>query len=442
MNQSASLSSHNTATKGISILNRDCFCISLDQDALRKALVSETGQQDLFDLLQQRCPNIFASRPVFISPEHASRMADVISAIESVVALPAYREEILARAPAVARQAAKGPLGVFMGYDFHVAEDSFGLIEINTNAGGAMLNAVLARAQRACCLEMAGLVPPPGLADAFEARILSMFRHEWLLAGRNSPLHSIAIVDEGPPAQYLYPEFLLFQRLFERHGIRAVIAAPSELALRDGALWHDSLKIDLVYNRLTDFSLEGTENAVLKEACLLDAAALTPNPQTHALYADKRNLALLTDPRRLQALGVSDATQEVLLTGIPPVEIVDAIHGERLWRDRRQFFFKPAAGFGSRAAYRGDKLTTRVWQEILAGNYIAQKLVTPGTRAISGQEPTQTLKFDLRNYTYGGQVQWVGARLYQGQTTNFRTPGGGFAPVYEGTLSSCEESGC
>ena len=24
--------------------------------------------------------------------------------------------------------------------------------------------------------------------------------------------------------------------------------------------------------------------------------------------------------------------------------------------------------------------------------------------------------------------------LYQGQTTNFRTPGGGFAPVYEGPL--------
>ena len=40
------------------------------------------------------------------------------------------------------------------------------------------------------------------------------------------------------------------------------------------------------------------------------------------------------------------------------------------------------------------------------------------------------LKIDVRNYVYGGQVQLVTARLYQGQTTNFRTPGGGFAPVY------------
>jgi len=39
------------------------------------------------------------------------------------------------------------------------------------------------------------------------------------------------------------------------------------------------------------------------------------------------------------------------------------------------------------------------------------------------------LKMDLRNYVYRGDVQLVTARLYRGQTTNFRTPGGGFAPV-------------
>jgi hypothetical protein len=38
-------------------------------------------------------------------------------------------------------------------------------------------------------------------------------------------------------------------------------------------------------------------------------------------------------------------------------------------------------------------------------------------------------KMDVRLYTYGGEVLLAAARLYQGQTTNFRTPGGGFAPV-------------
>jgi len=41
----------------------------------------------------------------------------------------------------------------------------------------------------------------------------------------------------------------------------------------------------------------------------------------------------------------------------------------------------------------------------------------------------QSRKVDIRNYTYEGEVQLIAARLYQGQTTNFRTPGGGFAPV-------------
>jgi len=414
------------------VLNSECFCISLDSAALRQALESEIGEPGLFDLIQQRCPYLFATRPVFLSHEHALRMAEVVRAIEAVVALPAYRDEVLATAPAIAQHNPGGAQGVFFGYDFHVTEGGFGLIEINTNAGGAMLNAVLARAQRACCAAAVGLVPPPATADAFEEEIVAMFRNEWSLCGHERPLRSIAIVDENPQAQYLYPEFLLFQRLFQRHGLQAVIAGPTDFTLRGNVLWHGDLAIDLVYNRLTDFSLAEPASATLREAWLANAMVLTPHPQAHALYADKRNLALLGDAVRLQALGVPQATQDVLLAGIPHTEIVQAQHAERLWRERRRLFFKPFAGFGGRAAYRGDKLTQRVWQEILAGGYVAQALVAPGGRVVSNQEPVQVLKFDLRNYTYGGHVQWVAARLYQGQTTNFRTPGGGFAPVYEG----------
>ena len=419
---------------GLSIeaLNSECFCISLDTEALRRALESEIGQPGLFNLVRERCPYLFAARPVFVSRAHLARMAHLVQAIESVVALPAYREEVLAQSPALAQHDPGGAKGVFFGYDFHVAGGGFGLIEINTNAGGAMLNAVLARAQRACCPAMAHLVPPLTTADALEERIMAMFRHEWWLSGHIRPLRSIAIVDEAPAQQYLYPEFLLFQQLFERHGLQAVIADQSEFSLREGVLWHGELAIDLVYNRLTDFSLTTPANATLREAYLENAMVLTPHPQAHALYADKRNLALLSDAKRLHALGVPQATQDVLLASIPHTEVVKLENAERLWRERRRLFFKPFAGFGGRAAYRGDKLTQRVWQEILAGDYIAQALVTPGERVISDQEPAQVLKFDLRDYTYDGQVQWVAARLYQGQTTNFRTPGGGFAPVYEG----------
>ncbi|MDP2255550.1 MAG: hypothetical protein Q8K05_05760 [Polaromonas sp.] len=416
----------------VEALNSACFCISLDTGALGRALESEIGQPGLFELVRERCPYLFAARPVFVSQAHLARMAELVRAIESVVALPAYRAQVLAQAPAIARHDPGGARGVFFGYDFHVTEGGFGLIEINTNAGGAMLNAVLTRAQRACCPAMEHLLPTPATADALEDRIVAMFRREWALSSHDRPLRSIAIVDEAPAQQYLYPEFLLFQQLFRRHGLQAVIADPADFTLRDGVLRHGELAIDLVYNRLTDFSLTSPASATLRAAYLQHAMVLTPHPQAHALYADKRNLTLLSDAARLQALGVPQATQAVLLASIPHTEVVEPENAERLWRDRKRLFFKPFAGFGGRAAYRGDKLTQRVWQEILSGDYVAQALVSPGERTISDQEPAQVLKFDLRDYTYDGQVQWVAARLYQGQTTNFRTPGGGFAPVYAG----------
>jgi hypothetical protein len=183
---------------------------------------------------------------------------------------------------------------------------------------------------------------------------------------------------------------------------------------------------------LTDFALSEPAHAHLREAYLQDAVVLTPHPQAHALLADKRNLALLCKAETLTAMGVPAATQAVLLDGIPQTVVVSPDNAEQLWAQRKHHFFKPFAGYGGKAAYRGDKLTHRVWAEILAGGYIAQALVAPGERTISGGESAQVLKFDVRNYAYNGQVQSLAARLYQGQTTNFRTPGGGFAPVYVG----------
>lgn len=419
-------------------LNNDCFCISLDANALRAALQSELDEPEMFELLQKRCPTVFAAGPVFISPTHMARMQELITAIESVLALPAYRDRVLSNAPVTA-QHPQSALGVFMGYDFHVSDAGFGLIEINTNAGGAMLNTVLARAQRACCMAVQSLVPVPELADSMENDIVAMFRREWALSGHSRALRSIAIVDAGPEEQYLYPEFLLFQQLFERHGIKTVIADPSDLLYRDQRLYQDELEIDLVYNRLTDFMLDDPTNTHLRAAYLADSVVLTPSPRAHALYANKHNLVLLSSAEELQALGVPAATQAILLASIPATQQVSTANAAALWKDRKRLFFKPTAGYGSRAAYRGDKLTHRVWQAILAGDYVAQALVTPGQRMQSADRAAPALKFDLRTYVYAGQVQWVAARLYQGQTTNFRTPGGGFAPVYQGSI---QQAGC
>ena len=174
----------------IESLNSDCFCVTLDTAALRRALQSQLQNPDLFDLIEARCPHLFSSHPEFITPAHRDRMADIVRAVTEVVALPTYREAVLASAPDIARHDPGGAVGVFFGYDFHVTEGGLGLIEINTNAGGAMLSVALARAQRACCSPLQDMT---AAADTMENTIVNMFRNEWRLCQRDRPLRNICI---------------------------------------------------------------------------------------------------------------------------------------------------------------------------------------------------------------------------------------------------------
>jgi len=412
-------------------LNAGCQCVSLDRAGLEAEL--ERVSPGFHAEVMAGRPHLFSDSVAFVSAEHVQRMARLVAAVERVVALPAYAAHVLAWAPESARHRSAAP-GVFLGYDFHLGSTGPQLIEINTNAGGGLLNALLARAQKACCDDVEALLPGDLAGDTPDHLFLEMFRAEWRafattkVGAGDTPMR-IAIVDEAPLTQYLYPEFVLFQRLFEHAGIEALICDPQELTLRDGALWHGDLRIDLVYNRLTDFALEAPGNAALRAAWLSDAALITPHPQAHALYADKRNLVALCDDALLAGWGVDAETRATLAAKIPRTELVVAEHADDLWARRKQLFFKPAAGYGSKAAYRGDKITRRVFDEVLAGNYIAQALVPPSSRTLRVDEAPVELKLDLRNYVYNGHVQLIAARLWQGQTTNFRTPGGGFAPV-------------
>ena len=241
----------------------------------------------------------------------------------------------------------------------------------------------------------------------------------------------IAIVDDAPLDQHLYPEFLLAKAALERQGISAVIADPTAFEASGGELFADGCKIDLVYNRLVDFTLEEPDHSVLKDAYLNNLAVVTPNPYVHAMLADKRNLSLLSDPALLTRWGLAKEQTEVLATTIPATTLVTPDNAASLWAERRHLFFKPAQGYGSKAAYRGAKLTRSVWSQIRDGDYIAQQYAPPSLRKVKYDGEAVDLKVDVRLYTYAGSVLLKAARLYRGQTTNMRTPGGGFAPVLE-----------
>ena len=404
-------------------LHRACFCLAVDPAQLRTHLQDVLAAHGAPAPLADTHAHLFASLPVFVPAASVRAMSHVVTAIESVVAAPVYRGAVRAWAPDIASFDPGSPGGL-LGFDFHLGPDGPRLIEINTNPGGVLVNALLVEAQQLCMPALSA--PAVGVADVGEAA-LDVLLAEWDAQAPGGRHGLVAIVDQAPAQQYLYPEFLLFQDRLRARGIEAVVCDPGELAYSGGQLRLGERAIGFVYNRCTDFALAEPASAAMRGAYLDRAVAMSPHPWGHALYADKRNLGLLGDRGFLQRTGVDAEAVDCLSQCVPRTEVITDANRDDLWQRRKQLFFKPAGGFGGRATYRGDKLTHKTWQQMAGVPYVAQALVPPSQRHLSaGDVP---LKVDIRCYAYRGKPLLFAARTYQGQTTNFRTPGGGFAPV-------------
>ena len=410
-------------------LNAACQCIWLDQDRLRRQL--EARFAGFGNLLDQRA-GLISGGVVFMEPQDAMAMDRTAALVHTALTSPAYQGHVRRLAPLVAGHAGTAA-DCMLGFDFHLGGAVPQLIEINTNPGGLLINLELARALTACCdciaAPLAQLAAGNVALDELPARITDHFHARWLDARGSVPLRTLAVVDDDPASQYLYPEFVLYQRLFERAGWQSLIVDSAALENRNGALLAGDQRVDMVYNRLTDFYLAEDRHAALRQAYAADSAVITPHPAAHAHWADKRLLAWLRDETLLRSAGLDAESRAHLLRTIPPTEIVGTEAAEGLWQRRKDLFFKPVAGYGSKAAYRGDKLTRKTFQHVLEHAYVAQAIAPTSTRrvVVAGQETD--LRVDVRNYSGGGTTWLRSARLYRGQTTNFRTPGGGFAPV-------------
>jgi hypothetical protein len=419
-----------TANTHADRLNQQCYCVTLDRKALDKSLLTQLADAGNEPSTASELHHLFSNTPVFVPRADIATMERIVQAIESATELPSYRERVLSWAPEIARFD-PGPIGAFMGYDFHLGPDGPRLIEINTNAGGAFLNLVLSRAQRNCCDPSQQPTTPQQPLDGFEDAVFSMFKQEWQSQHDNFGPSCLAIVDDAPKTQFMFPEFQLAQQILRAKGIDTLILDPQELQYAGGTLTARGKPIDMVYNRLVDFALDAAPHAALRHAYLDGAVVVTPNPHVHAVLADKRNLALLSAPHSLRDWGLNEADAGYLERAVPKTRQVSRNDAAELWSARRHLFFKPVAGHGSKGVYRGDKLTRRVFENILNGGYIAQDLVPAGERTLRIDDAVVTRKVDIRLYTYAGKSMLVAARIYQGQTTNFRTPGGGFAPVFQ-----------
>lgn len=351
------------------------------------------------------------------------QMQDLITAVEKVITISNEKNNNSSNSSNIRNDNLKG---IFMGYDFHLQNNNENknitpkLIEINTNAGGAFLNL--------CLLNAIYKNDKNNVADKLANEFVAMFKNEFAIFSNNQKnLQTIAIVDENPSEQFLYPEFEICQKILVKNNIQTIISSPENLSIQNNNLYYNnSIKIDFVYNRLTDFYLRSNaKNNALLTAYQNDFAAISPNPKIYDLYANKNNLINLSNADFLDNLNIDNQSKNILLKHIPKILKVKNNDTEYLWKQRKNLFFKTAEGYGSKAVYRGDKLTKKVFAEIIESDaYLAQEIIPPSEHLL--KNINAVMKADFRCYCYNGKIQLVAARLYQGQTTNFRTENGGF----------------
>ena len=335
-----------------------------------------------------------------------------IEAFYRVSRLPSYVKKLQPVPAVCARPPANR--AVLMAYDFHTNEDGqCFLVEINTNASGFLLASIM---------QMVKLGQTPAQFQPMTDLIGSFNSELSLFNGGSLPAQPhVAIIDENILEQKMYPEFVIYKDWFERNGWRADIVEAK-----------DFVKADLVYNRTTDFYLDGESLTNLRKSYENREACFSPNPYEYWLLADKERLIQFSDASFWSGLGASIQDQEAIQKVLIPTFEKSAIGtAEEIWDQRKSLFFKPKQSHGGKSVYRGESVSRKVFERLMQEQDILIQKYQPAQR-VPTDDPRSVLtnwKFDLRFFVYENKIQMVAARTYQGQVTNFASPYGGFTFV-------------
>ncbi len=308
-----------------------------------------------------------------------------------------------------------------MSYDFHLNENNeLKLIEINTNASSSLVVDLQ--------YNRSGVKP---LVSDFRKEIIDTFKEEYKRSGLERELRTIAIIDHQPLQQKMYIEFLMYAELFRKAGFEVIIDDSKAFSNSADSLVHSSGKrIDLVYNRHTDFYLLTADCAPMREAYRALNTCFSPNPREYALLADKQRLQEISKDGFLESMGISQVAIGSIRSCILKTYSLHEFSREDAWAQRKKFFFKPARAFGGKAAYKGASISRGPFEQLWEGDTIAQEFVpAPEIILPTADGSQQKYKFDLRFYAYKDKIQLCNARVYQGQTTNATTVGGGLTPI-------------
>ncbi|MCB0376849.1 MAG: hypothetical protein KDD33_00025 [Bdellovibrionales bacterium] len=377
----------------------------------------------LFDFISQSFPksfpqirkenlineNLFSPFVIDLPVEVLKNVQSFVKRVYEIKNSSAYQEEL---PPELSFKSFPDYPSILTCFDFHYTpEMGLKLIEINTNASLYMPIVLQGCAQgETCC-------------DPTMDHLYASFKAAFDFKDGDA----INILDEIPQNEGLYFEFLLYKEWFESLGHPCEI-----LSLAD----YPKNKANNIYNRYNDFYLSEEKSKTLREDYLSGQVRFSPNPREYALLADKRRMNLLRKHLLKNDETLAKIIPETFLFG-------DFDSADEIWAQRKKFFFKPSQSYGSKGVFNGRGISRKAFEGIYSPDFLAQELAPPGKMSFEYEGEAIEMKFDLRFFTFAGQVQNYGARIYQGQTTNVRTPLGGITPLRFQPKDPCDPAfGC
>ncbi len=341
--------------------------------------------------------------PVCISQTDFETMLSFSRTIETLQNQPQYLKALALKLPETANIKPEQP-SILMGYDFHLTDTGPKLIEINNNAGGLWErdDGWIPQAEHA---EMQGDLP---------SRLLQMFDASW---------QSIAIMDEDIQQQYMLPEMQAYAALLQKDGRKVSLVSPEDLRLESDGLHVQGSKVNMIYNRHTDFYLESEPMHHIRQALMNKQVALNPYPRSYALIGDKNRMVDWWRDGFLSFL--PQDKQGLIHAVVPETHLLSEYDRDQAWAERKQWVFKPAARHGGKGVLLGKGMSRKRFDALDANTTVMQQLV-PASRI---EIDEKSFKFDIRLYMYGQQLIAMAGRAWSGQITNFREEGSGWTPI-------------
>jgi len=184
-------------------------------------------------------------------------------------------------------------------------------------------------------------------------------------------------------------EHQIIRHFFERHGLKTILVDPRNLEYRDGNLWANDFRIDLIYKRVLCSELihqMGMGNPIVQ--AIRDKKVYMTNSFSAKLLAKKASLALLSDERNAHLF--DDHQKSAIQSHIPWTRRVT--DRKTLYRgqevdllsfvadNRDRFVLKPNDEYGGKGVVIGWETSAEDWQETikqaLASSYVVQEKVT------------------------------------------------------------------